>query len=103
WRVSNDESLARRGGGPAGGVRGWLSDNGLYDGQEHHEHSRSRGHYRAWELERLRALARNAGVGPDDLEVLVADLDAAGKQFTMTAFPECRDVLTELRRRGLVV
>jgi putative hydrolase of the HAD superfamily len=103
WGPTHDEILARHGYGPAGGVRGWLSDDGLYDGQEHHEHSRSRDHYRAWELDRLRALARRAGVGPDDLDVLVADLDAAGKQFTITAFPEAHSVLTELRHRGVVV
>ena len=103
WGATHEQVLARHGYGPVGDVRGWLSDDGLWDGQEHHEHSQSREHYRAWELERLRGLARRAGVGPDDLDVLVADLDAAGKQFTMTAFTEARDVLSELRRRRVLV
>jgi putative hydrolase of the HAD superfamily len=103
WGPTHEEVLARHGFGPVDGVRGWLSDDGLYDGQEHREHSRSRAHYRAWELDRLRALARRAGVGPDDLDVLVADLDAAGKQFTLTAFDEAPAVLGALRARGVVV
>jgi putative hydrolase of the HAD superfamily len=103
WGPTHEDVLAHHGYGTLEGVQGWLSDDGLYDGQEHHEHSRSRAHYRAWELERLRALARRAGVGADDLDVLVADLDAAGKQFTMTAFPEARRVLEALRAGGLVV
>ena len=99
WGATHDEVLARRGYEPSEALRGWLSDDGLYDGQEHHEHSRSRDHYRAWELERLRALARRAGVGPDDLETLVADLDAAGKEFTLTAFGDAAVALRELRSR----
>ena len=103
WGATHDEVLARRGYEPSEALRGWLSDDGLYDGQEHHEHSRSRDHYRAWELERLRALARRAGVGPDDLETLVADLDAAGKEFTLTAFGDAAVALRELRSRDVVV
>ena len=103
WGATHDEVLARRGYEPSEALRGWLSDDGLYDGQEHHEHSRSRDHYRAWELERLRALARRAGVGPDDLETLVADLDAAGKEFTLTAFGDAAVALRALRARDVVV
>jgi putative hydrolase of the HAD superfamily len=103
WGATHDEVLARHGYEPAEAMRGWLSDDGLYDGQEHHQHSGSRDHYRAWELERLRALARRAGVGPDDLDTLVTDLDAAGKQFTLTAFDEAAVALRELRERGVVV
>ncbi len=103
WGATHDEVLARHGYEPAEAMRGWLSDDGLYDGQEHHEHSASRDHYRAWELERLRALARRAGVGPDDLDTLVNDLDAAGKEFTLTSFDEAAAALRELRERDVVV
>ena len=103
WGVTHDDVLARHGYERGVTLRGWLSDDGLYDGQEHHEHSRSRDHYRAWELERLRALANRAGVGPDDLDALVADLDAAGKEFTLTPFDEAAAVLRELRDRDVVV
>jgi putative hydrolase of the HAD superfamily len=103
WGETHHEVLARHGYERSEELRGWLSDDGLYDGQEHHEHSRSRDHYRAWELERLRALAGRAGVGPDDLDKLVADLDAAGKQFTMTAYEDAAATLRELRGRDVVV
>ena len=103
WRATHDEVFARHGYEPGQALQGWLSDDGLYDGQEHHEHSRSRDHYRAWELDRLRALASRAGVGPDDLDPLVADLDAAGKEFTLTAYSEAGAALTELRHRDVVV
>ena len=103
WGATHDEVLARHGYEPGLLLRGWLSDDGLYDGQEHHEHSQSRDHYRAWELQRLRALAGRAGVGSDDLDPLVADLDAAGKEFTLTAFDEAAATLEALRDRGVVV
>jgi putative hydrolase of the HAD superfamily len=103
WGATHDQVLARHGYEPRVALQGWLSDDGLYDGQEHHEHSRSRDHYRAWELARLRALAGRAGVGPDDLDTLVADLDAAGKEFTLTAYDEVATTLRELRDRGVVV
>jgi putative hydrolase of the HAD superfamily len=103
WGASHDEVLARHGYEPGVALQGWLSDDGLYDGQEHHEHSRSRDHYRAWELDRLRALAGRAGVGPDDLDRLVADLDAAGKEFTLTAYGEAEAALRELRDRDVIV
>ena len=103
WGATHDQVLARHGYRTGVSLQGWLSDDGLYDGQEHHEHSRSRDHYRAWELARLRALARRAGVGPDDLDALVADLDAAGKEFTLTAYDESAVALRELRERDVVV
>jgi len=103
WGATHDQVLARHGYGTGVSLQGWLSDDGLYDGQEHHEHSRSRDHYRAWELDRLRALARRAGVGPDDLDALVADLDAAGKEFTLTAYDDAAVALRELRERDVVV
>jgi putative hydrolase of the HAD superfamily len=103
WGATHEEVLARHGYESGVELRGWLSDDGLYDGQEHHEHSLSRDHYRAWELDRLRALAGRAGVGPDDLDALVADLDAAGKQFTLTAYGEAGKALTALRDRDVVV
>src|SRR6185503_8518483 len=36
WGATHDEVLARHGYEPAEAMRGWLSDDGLYDGQEHH-------------------------------------------------------------------
>jgi putative hydrolase of the HAD superfamily len=103
WGATHDDVLARHGYERGVELRGWLSDDGLYDGQEHHEHSRSREHYRAWELDRLRVLAGRAGVGPDDLDRLVADLDAAGKEFTLTAYDEAGAALGKLRDRDVVV
>jgi putative hydrolase of the HAD superfamily len=76
---------------------------GAIDGEEHAEHSLSRDHYRAWELERLRQRARAAGVGEDDLEPLVADLYSASKDYTLQAYAEVPGVLAELGRRGITV
>ena len=102
WGPTHDEVLAGH-GYQSSDVRGWLSDDGLYDGQEHHEYSRTRDDYRAWERARLRALACRWGVGPDDLDALVDDLDVAGKSFTMAAYEEAADVLAQVRSAGVVV
>jgi putative hydrolase of the HAD superfamily len=103
WGPTYEEVLARYGYRPENDVRGWLSDDGIYDGQEHHEHSGSREDYRAWERVRLRALAVRWGVAPDDLDALVLDLDRAGKSFTMAAYSEVAEVLLELRARSVTV
>ncbi|HJV08443.1 MAG TPA: HAD family hydrolase [Acidimicrobiales bacterium] len=73
------------------------------DGDEHVEHSVSRDAYVAWEHERLRRRAANCGVGPDELEALVADLYTSAKAYTLKAYDEVADVLAELRRRGLIL
>ena len=73
------------------------------DGDQHLEHSLDRATYVAWERERLRRRARNCGVGEDDLEALVDDLHVASKTYTLEAYDEVHEVLSELRRRGLVL
>jgi len=75
----------------------------IYDGQEHRAHSRSRRHYEEWELDRLRRLAIAGGVASGDLETVVADLHAAARSFTLSAYPDSAEVLSELRRQGLTV
>jgi putative hydrolase of the HAD superfamily len=103
WGPTYEEVLAGHGYSVTETVLGWLHDDGLFDGQEHLEHSCSRERYRAWELARLRAMALRCGVGPDDVDALVADLDRAGKTFTMTAYDDAIPTLAELRERGLVL
>ena len=81
--------------------RNWVGETN--DGDEHVEHSASREAYVAWEHERLRRRARNCGVGDDDLDALVADLYTSSKAYTLKAYDEVLDVLSELRRRGLIL
>jgi putative hydrolase of the HAD superfamily len=73
------------------------------DGREHLEHSRSAEHYEAWERDRLRRFVAECGVGPDDADLLVDDLYTATKSFRLEAYPEVRDVLADLRGRGITV
>ena len=103
WGPTHEQVLADHGYQPPEDLRGWLSDDGLYDGQEHHAHSRTRDDYRAWERARLRALAERWGVASDELDALVDDLDAAGKSFTMAAYDEAADALVRVRSLGVVV
>ena len=73
------------------------------DGDEHLEHSVDRDAYAAWEIDRLRRRATNCGVGPDELEALVADLHTAAKTYTLEAYEEVTEVLGALRQRGVTV
>ncbi len=81
--------------------RAWEAE--VFDGMEHHEHSASRESYLAWERERLRRLAESSGARAGDLEVVVAALHTAIRDFRMAAYDEVPAVLEELRARGLVV
>src|SRR5438270_699421 len=67
------------------------------DGLEHVEHSHSRDHYLAWERARIQEFLEECGVGPDDAERVADDIQTTSQAFTMAAYPEVRDVLTELR------
>lgn len=73
------------------------------DGDEHLAQSVDRDTYVAWEVERLRRRARACGVGPDDLEALVADLHSASKAYTLKAYDEVPDVLQAVRDGGVTV
>ena len=82
---------------------GWNFIGEANDGDQHLEHSVSREAYVSWEQQRLRRRAAACGVGPDDLDALVADLHTASKTYTLEAYDEVVDVLAELRHRGLIV
>lgn len=73
------------------------------DGHEHREHSVSRAAYLAWERERIRRLACDAGMHPARLEAAVDDLHRAAKSYELRVFEEVQDALDELRARGLDV
>ena len=75
----------------------------VFDGMEHLAHSESRDSYLAWELDRLRRLGAECGVGPTDVEELAAELHQAMRDFRLAAYDEVPGVLAELRRRGLMV
>lgn len=76
---------------------------GAVDGEDHPEHSISRERYQAWEHHRLRTRATGVGVPTAVLEALVADLYLASKDYTLAAYEEAADVLTELRNRNIAV
>ena len=93
------------------GRRGLAFDQELWDshrwdaldGLDHQQFSGTREDYEAWEVDRLRRAAEACGVGLDEAEELVAELYAASKDFTVSAYEEVPAVLEELRRRGLVL
>ena len=103
WGDTHEQVFTRRGlvYDEAAWSDRWVG--GALDGEEHAEHSLSAGHYKAWELERLRQRSRAAGVGDDDLDALVDDLYAASKDYVLATYPEVPEVLAELRERGLVL
>ncbi|MDQ6910128.1 MAG: HAD family hydrolase [Actinomycetota bacterium] len=71
----------------------------VFDGQEHHEHSKTREHYLAWELARLGRLAAAADAPGHDTDDLVGDLHRASRAFELEAYPEVPGVLAELTSR----
>jgi putative hydrolase of the HAD superfamily len=73
------------------------------DGLDHRHVSGTRETYEAWEVDRLRRAAGACGVRLDEAEELIAELYAASKAFTVSAYDEVAGVLAELRRRGLVL
>lgn len=92
--------LAERGYAFRDGVdRRWSAN--AWDGQAHDEHSRSEAHYREWESARWRGLLRELEVVEGDLDDLVEALHERRGEFRMRAYPETREVLAELRARGL--
>ncbi len=80
---------------------GWLV--GPADGEIHEIHSRTRESYRRWELDRLRARARNCGVPEDRIEPLVRDLDRETQAIVMEAYEDAVEAVAELRCRGFIV
>ena len=102
WGPTREEVLSRHGFTIPPDVRMRSGDQHI-DGVEHLEESQSAEHYREWERDRLRRLVVECGVGPDDAEALVDDLYSATKSFVLEAYPEAADVLTELRRRRVIV
>jgi putative hydrolase of the HAD superfamily len=93
------------------GRRGLAFDHELWDrhrwdaldGLDHQQFSGTREDYEAWEVDRLRRAAEACGVGLDEAEELIAELYAASKDFTVSAYEEVPAVLEELRRRGVVL
>ncbi|MEU5403290.1 HAD family hydrolase [Streptomyces sp. NPDC005963] len=73
------------------------------EGEEHRAHSGSEQAYTAWERDRLSARARACGVPGDQLEELVAEIDAAMKDLRLALFDDVLGLLTELRSRGVLV
>ena len=71
------------------------------DGTEHLEHSTSRDAYGAFRRERRRQALAECGVGPDDLEPLLDDMEGQDAVFAFEAYAEVPGVLAELRARGL--
>src|SRR5882672_12480607 len=82
------------------GRRGLAFDQELWDshrwdaldGLDHQQFSGTREDYEAWEVDRLRRAAEACGVSLDDAEELVAELYAASKDFTVSAYEEVQAV-----------
>ncbi|MDQ3640093.1 MAG: HAD family hydrolase [Actinomycetota bacterium] len=102
WGDTHEQVFARHGLAFDADRWGWNFIGEANDGDQHLEHSVSRQAYVAWEHQRLRRRAAACGVGPDDLDALVADLHTASKTYTLKAYDEVVDVLAEVRRRGLI-
>ena len=98
--VSFAEIFERHGHARPAEARHWTED---HDGVDHLEHSVDREAYRAWERAKLREVVLSHGVGPDDADELVADLEAGGAATVMRAYPEVPGVLRALRERNVAV
>ncbi len=103
WGPPAEEAFVRHGFTLEPGTWDRWAELDLLDGTEHTEHSASRDAYTAWERSLLRQRALACGVGPDDIDSLVDDLHAYAKTFTVEAYPEVPDVLSELRHQGVTV
>jgi putative hydrolase of the HAD superfamily len=99
WRPTYQEVFARHGYDLVAEARVRWGDE-AYDGTEHVEHSQTRDHYKAWQRERRRQLVVECGVGADDVERLLDDLEDVGTEFTMRPYDEVPAVLAELRAGG---
>jgi putative hydrolase of the HAD superfamily len=73
------------------------------DGVEHLEHSSDRERYVAWELARLRRLVERCGAASTDVEEVASRVYSAMKTFTLAAYDEVPDVLSQLRGAGMTV
>ncbi len=73
------------------------------DNLDHREHSKSRGHYLAWERWRLSEMVRQCGVSDGDIETLVDELYASSKSLTLQPYDEVHEVLQTVRARGMSV
>ncbi|MFH8796069.1 HAD family hydrolase [Streptomyces sp. NPDC017941] len=95
--------FARRGLTAQGELWGDQWAVGPREGEEHSAYSADEVTYTAWERERLRRRARDCGVPREALDGLVDELDRAMKAIRLELFPDVREVLGALRRRGLLV
>jgi putative hydrolase of the HAD superfamily len=84
---------------PPGARDRWFNDG--IDGIEHFEHSRSRDHYVAWQRERILGMLSETDVHPGEYEVILQKLRDGAQSRVLEAYPEARDVLTEIQERGL--
>ena len=73
------------------------------DGVEHLEHSQSRDHYVAWQQARLRQIIAESGVPEGDDDLLFARMTELLGTQDLAAYPESREILAELRDRGLTL
>ncbi len=73
------------------------------DGVEHVEHSQSRDHYVAWQQSRLRQIIAESGVPEGDDDLLFARMSELLGTQDLAAYPESREILSELRDRGLTL
>lgn len=103
WGPPVEETFARHGFTLDRGAWDRWAEMDALDGAQHAEHSASVEAYESWERSLLRERALACGVGPDDVDALVADLHVFTKTFTLEAYPEAPTVLEELRRRGVTV
>jgi putative hydrolase of the HAD superfamily len=77
--------------------------NGGADGIEHHEHSRSRDHYVAWQHDRLRSIIAESGVASGDDDLLFSRITGTFGARNLRAYDESAPVLTALRERGVTI
>jgi putative hydrolase of the HAD superfamily len=70
------------------------------DGIEHHEHSRSRDHYVAWQHARVREIIAASGVPQGDDDMLFSQITERLGSTDLEAYEETRPVLEALRARG---
>jgi putative hydrolase of the HAD superfamily len=98
--VSIDSVLAEHGYElPQEALNRWWNEG--VDGVEHLEHSQSRGHYVAWQQERLLGMLAETDVHPGEYEVILEKLRAGASQRVLEAYPEVPEVLGELRSRDV--
>jgi putative hydrolase of the HAD superfamily len=70
------------------------------DGTEHHEHSRSRDHYVAWQRERALAMLASSDVHPGEYEQILELLRRGNSERVIEAYDEVPDTLERLRSMG---